>query len=294
MTEIASHKALEQIWEVCGAANRYVDAQAPWALRKSDPARMATVLWVLAETVRRPGVLTQPFMPDASAQAARSLVDPAGRAHLRCPSRRRCAPGTALPPPGRASSRATSSPRSGMIVDSHCHLNSPGLAEDEAGVIERAESRGRRHHGSYRGPNGPAGRSASRWPSAGPKCSARSASHPHEAGKEGLDDPAPLIDTRRSIRVWLRSARAASTTSTISARVIGRPASFRTHIAAARHHEACRWSFTPATPTTTPMALLESEMGPGPSPASSTATARAAASPNAPRRSASILASAVS
>ena len=29
-----------------------------------------------------------------------------------------------------------------MIVDSHCHLDYPGLAEDEAGVIERAKAAG--------------------------------------------------------------------------------------------------------------------------------------------------------
>ena len=68
MAEIAAHRALELIWEVCGDANRYVDAQAPWSLRKTDPARMATVLWVLAETIRHLAILTQPFMPDASAK----------------------------------------------------------------------------------------------------------------------------------------------------------------------------------------------------------------------------------
>jgi hypothetical protein len=31
------------IWEAVGAANRYIDEQAPWALRKTDPARMNTV-----------------------------------------------------------------------------------------------------------------------------------------------------------------------------------------------------------------------------------------------------------
>jgi methionyl-tRNA synthetase len=66
MAEIAGHRALERLWEVCGEANRYVDAQAPWALRRSDPARMATVLWVLAETIRHLAILTRPFMPDAS------------------------------------------------------------------------------------------------------------------------------------------------------------------------------------------------------------------------------------
>lgn len=59
------HKALDQIWHVIGEANRYVDEQAPWALKKTDPARMETVLYVLAETLRRLGILIQPFMPDS-------------------------------------------------------------------------------------------------------------------------------------------------------------------------------------------------------------------------------------
>ena len=60
------HEALETIWTVIRAANGYVDHQAPWKLRKEDPARMATVLYVLAETIRHLAVLTQPFMPEAS------------------------------------------------------------------------------------------------------------------------------------------------------------------------------------------------------------------------------------
>lgn len=61
--EQAFHRALEATWEVVGAANRYVDEQAPWALRKTDPARMATVLYVTAETVRNLAILTQSVMP---------------------------------------------------------------------------------------------------------------------------------------------------------------------------------------------------------------------------------------
>jgi methionyl-tRNA synthetase len=34
-------------------------------LRKSDPARMATVLYAAAETIRRLAILSQPVMPDA-------------------------------------------------------------------------------------------------------------------------------------------------------------------------------------------------------------------------------------
>ncbi len=64
----ALSRALEAIFELIGAANRYVDAEAPWALRRTDPARMATVLYTLAETIRRLALLTQAFMPDASAR----------------------------------------------------------------------------------------------------------------------------------------------------------------------------------------------------------------------------------
>jgi methionyl-tRNA synthetase len=64
--EQAFHKALEAVFEVVAAANRYVDEQAPWALRKTDPARMETVLWVAAETIRYLAILMQPVVPTAA------------------------------------------------------------------------------------------------------------------------------------------------------------------------------------------------------------------------------------
>jgi methionyl-tRNA synthetase len=70
----ALSRALEAIFELIGTANRYVDAQAPWALRRSDPARMATVLYVLAETIRRLALLTQAFLPEASARILDQLA----------------------------------------------------------------------------------------------------------------------------------------------------------------------------------------------------------------------------
>jgi methionyl-tRNA synthetase len=56
------------------ACNAYVDAQAPWALRKSDPERMAAVLGTLAVAVRR---LTQAIAPvtPASAEKLMALID---------------------------------------------------------------------------------------------------------------------------------------------------------------------------------------------------------------------------
>ncbi|TVQ36002.1 MAG: methionine--tRNA ligase [Geminicoccaceae bacterium] len=92
------HKALEAIWEVIGEANRYVDAQAPWTLRKTDSARMATVLYTLAEIVRRLALLTQPFMPDASAKLLDQLAVCTGArqlAHIEAA----LVPGTPLPKP---------------------------------------------------------------------------------------------------------------------------------------------------------------------------------------------------
>jgi methionyl-tRNA synthetase len=54
----------------------YVDEQAPWALRRSDPARMGTVLYVLAETLRHLAILTQPFVPDAAGKLLDQLAVP--------------------------------------------------------------------------------------------------------------------------------------------------------------------------------------------------------------------------
>ena len=94
-----SHRALEQIWEVCGDANRYVDAQAPWTLRKTDPARMATVLWVLAETLRHLAHPDPALHARGLGQAARPAGGARSRALLRRPRHARLPAGTALPPP---------------------------------------------------------------------------------------------------------------------------------------------------------------------------------------------------
>ncbi|MEL0021977.1 MAG: methionine--tRNA ligase, partial [Rickettsiales bacterium] len=61
----AFHQALELIWRHVAEANRYVDEQAPWELRKSNPPRMESVLYVLVEVIRNVAILTTPFMPDS-------------------------------------------------------------------------------------------------------------------------------------------------------------------------------------------------------------------------------------
>ncbi|MCZ4281904.1 methionine--tRNA ligase [Kiloniella laminariae] len=59
------HRGLESVWEVISLANKYVDEQAPWTLRKTDPPRMGTVLYVLCEVIRQIAVLLQPVMPQS-------------------------------------------------------------------------------------------------------------------------------------------------------------------------------------------------------------------------------------
>ncbi len=57
------HRYCETVWQIIGEANRYVDAQKPWSLKKEDPARMATVLYVLTDVIRQVAILTQPILP---------------------------------------------------------------------------------------------------------------------------------------------------------------------------------------------------------------------------------------
>jgi methionyl-tRNA synthetase len=80
------------------SANSYVDKQAPWALRKTDPARMATVLYVLVETLRGVGLVLQPFMPESMGKLLDQLAVPADARDFAALGRA-LVPGTALPPP---------------------------------------------------------------------------------------------------------------------------------------------------------------------------------------------------
>ena len=94
------HEALETIWVIIRAGNVYVDRQAPWALKKTDPDRMGTVLWVLAETIRSLALMTQPFMPDASARLLDFVNVPQNqRSFAFIGSHYALKPGTPLPAP---------------------------------------------------------------------------------------------------------------------------------------------------------------------------------------------------
>jgi methionyl-tRNA synthetase len=100
MSEQAIHQALAAIFAVVADANRYFAAQEPWALKKTDPARMETVLWTTAEIIRRVGILCQPYIPGSAAKLLDTLAvadDKRDFEHLADPYA--LVPGTALPAP---------------------------------------------------------------------------------------------------------------------------------------------------------------------------------------------------
>src|SRR5690606_39779616 len=56
------------------ACNAYIDEQAPWALRKTDPERMSTVLATLYICIAQLAVAISPVIP----RSAMSLLDAMG------------------------------------------------------------------------------------------------------------------------------------------------------------------------------------------------------------------------
>jgi methionyl-tRNA synthetase len=71
MNDLAFSKALQSIWEVVSAGNKYIDETAPWALAK-DPGqqgRLATVMYSLLESQRIVYILLSAFMPKTAVKA---------------------------------------------------------------------------------------------------------------------------------------------------------------------------------------------------------------------------------
>jgi methionyl-tRNA synthetase len=58
--------ALAEAMRVVGEANKYLSDTEPWKLRKTDPERMKTVLFVAAQAVNDCRVLLSPFLPHSS------------------------------------------------------------------------------------------------------------------------------------------------------------------------------------------------------------------------------------
>jgi methionyl-tRNA synthetase len=90
--------ALDAIWARVGATNAYLNEMAPWALRKTDPARADVVLYHAAEAIRQIALLVQPAMPSSAARLLDQLGVGEGDRRFAAFDRR-LVPGTSLPAP---------------------------------------------------------------------------------------------------------------------------------------------------------------------------------------------------
>lgn len=78
-TEI--NKVLENIISFAEEANIYIDSEAPWNLKKTDPEKMLEVLYTLLEVLRYIAIMLQPFIPGSAAKMLDQLgVDKEERA----------------------------------------------------------------------------------------------------------------------------------------------------------------------------------------------------------------------
>jgi methionyl-tRNA synthetase len=100
MDRQAIHEALDCVWNLVGETNRYFADAAPWALKKTDPERMNTVLYVTAELVRQIAILAQPVLPESCNKLLDLVaVDSTARDFASLGPDNRLAAGTALPKP---------------------------------------------------------------------------------------------------------------------------------------------------------------------------------------------------
>ena len=64
MEKLQFHRALDTIWELIAAANRYVDSTEPWKLAKEgNKERLDEVCYVVLESLRWLSIMLWPFMP---------------------------------------------------------------------------------------------------------------------------------------------------------------------------------------------------------------------------------------
>jgi methionyl-tRNA synthetase len=68
--------ALREVMAISFAGNKYAQDNQPWQLIKDDPARCATVVYVLAQLVKTMAALIEPYMPSLSEKILTQLNSP--------------------------------------------------------------------------------------------------------------------------------------------------------------------------------------------------------------------------
>lgn len=66
MNDFNINKVIENIIQIAEQANLYIDQEAPWTLRSTNPEKMNQVLYSLLEILRHIGIMLQPFVPDSA------------------------------------------------------------------------------------------------------------------------------------------------------------------------------------------------------------------------------------
>ncbi len=70
-------QALAEIWRVLGAANKYIDEEAPWtAVKRGRTARAGTILYNTLEALRIATILLSPVLPTATQRVWEQLAVP--------------------------------------------------------------------------------------------------------------------------------------------------------------------------------------------------------------------------
>ncbi len=58
--------ALSEIWSLISRTNKYIDETSPWVLVKEDQEKLKSVMYNLAEILRKIAILIKPFIPQTS------------------------------------------------------------------------------------------------------------------------------------------------------------------------------------------------------------------------------------
>lgn len=74
MDALAFDKALDEIWGLTSAMNKYLDDTKPWTLVKTDEAAAKKVLGEIIYTLRRVGKYITPFMPSTGPEILKRLA----------------------------------------------------------------------------------------------------------------------------------------------------------------------------------------------------------------------------
>jgi methionyl-tRNA synthetase len=80
--KLAFSVGIEAWMQAVFACNQYVDEQAPWALRKTDPVRMERVLATLCGCIRDLAIAISPIVPESSAKMLDALCIPRNQRDL--------------------------------------------------------------------------------------------------------------------------------------------------------------------------------------------------------------------